>query len=284
MDSLVWLITGASSGFGLEIAKAALARGHKVIATARDTRKLARLANLGATIITLDVTAPEPMIRAALAEAQSLHGKLTHVVNSAGYVLDGAVEECSADEVAAMYATNVFGTHKVSCAAAPYLRDQGYGVIINFGSLGSWVGNPGCAQYCATKWAVSGLSEGLAKELRPFGVDVCVVEPGYFRTGFLNPGARVHAEERLKAYSTGPAAETMAALDKANDNQAGDPVKGAEAIVDALTGSGAAKGRDIPLRLVLGTDCLATVRRKCKDTLALLDEWEEISASTDFET
>ncbi|KAG7132405.1 Oxidoreductase BOA17 like protein [Verticillium longisporum] len=257
MDISVWFITGASSGFGFEIAKVALARSHKVIATARNTTKLARLADLGATVIPLDVTAPESTIRAALAEAHGLHGQLTHVVNSAGYVLDGAVEECTADEVAAMYATNVLGTHKVTRAAAPYLRAQGAGVVANFGSLGSW-------------------------ELGPFGVDVCVVEPGYFRTGFLNAGARLHAEERLGAYRDGPAAEKMADLDRSNDNQAGDPVKAAEVIVDVLTRSGMAEGRAIPLRLVLGTDCLATVRQKCKDTVALLDEWQAVSASTDF--
>ncbi|CRK11011.1 hypothetical protein BN1723_009218, partial [Verticillium longisporum] len=282
MDISVWFITGASSGFGFEIAKVALARSHKVIATARNTTKLARLADLGATVIPLDVTAPESTIRAALAEAHGLHGQLTHVVNSAGYVLDGAVEECTADEVAAMYATNVLGTHKVTRAAAPYLRAQGAGVVANFGSLGSWVGSAACAHYCATKWAVSGLSEGLAQELGPFGVDVCVVEPGYFRTGFLNAGARLHAEERLGAYRDGPAAEKMADLDRSNDNQAGDPVKAAEVIVDVLTRSGMAEGRAIPLRLVLGTDCLATVRQKCKDTVALLDEWQAVSASTDF--
>ncbi|KAF3357486.1 Splicing factor 3B subunit 2 [Verticillium dahliae VDG1] len=197
MDTPVWFITGASSGFGFEIAKVALARSHKVIATARNTTKLARLADLGATVIPLDVTAPESTIRAALAEAHSLHGHLTHVINSAGYVLDGAVEECTADEVAAMYATNVLGTHKVTRAAAPYLRAQGAGVVANFGSLGSWVGSAACAHYCATK-------------------------------------------------------------------------------------SGVAEGRAIPLRLVLGTDCLATVRQKCKDTVALLDEWQDVSASTDF--
>ncbi|KAM9883088.1 estradiol 17-beta-dehydrogenase (short-chain dehydrogenase) [Verticillium dahliae] len=282
MDTPVWFITCASSGFGFEIAKVALARSHKVIATARNTTKLARLADLGATVIPLDVTAPESTIRAALAEAHSLHGHLTHVINSAGYVLDGAVEECTADEVAAMYATNVLGTHKVTRAAAPYLRAQGAGVVANFGSLGSWVGSAACAHYCATKWAVSGLSEGLAQELAPFGVDVCVVEPGYFRTGFLNAGARLHAKERLGAYRDGPAAEKMADLDRANDNQAGDPVKAAEVIVDVLTRSGVAEGRAIPLRLVLGTDCLATVRQKCKDTVALLDEWQDVSASTDF--
>ncbi|KAM0335408.1 hypothetical protein ACHAQA_000453 [Verticillium albo-atrum] len=284
MDSPVWFVTGASSGFGLEIAKTALARSHKVIATARNTAKLAALERLGATVFPLDVTARDDTVRAVLAKAHALHGRLTHVVNAAGYILDGAVEESSADEVAALYATNVFGTDRVCRAAAPFLREQGYGAIVNFGSLGSWAGNAACAHYCATKWAISGFSEGLALELRPFGVDVCVVEPGYFRTGFLNPGARVRAAQRLDAYHTGSAGEMMAVLDRADDNQPGDPEKGARAIVDALTGSGAAKGRAIPIRLVIGTDCLARVRQKCEDTLALLEEWEDISGSTDIET
>lgn len=282
MDSPVWFITGASSGFGLQIAKEALSRGHKVIAAARTPSKIASLEALGATLLALDVTSPESTIQDAVDRAHAVHGKLTHVVNSAGYILDGTVEEASAEDVRALYDTNVFGVHKVSRAAAPHLRAQGYGVIINFGSLGSWAGHAGCAHYCATKFAVSGLTEGLDMELAPFGVRACIVEPGYFRTGFLNAGARTAPATRIEAYETGAAGEVMKALDAYNNNQPGDPIRGAKVLVDALTGTGAAEGKELPGRLVLGSDCVGVIRKKCNDTLALVNEWESIAVSTDF--
>ncbi|CCF46056.1 estradiol 17-beta-dehydrogenase [Colletotrichum higginsianum] len=118
--------------------------------------------------------------------------------------------------------------------------------------------------------------------MKPFGVDVCALEPGYFRTRFLNAGTRTKAKLSIDAYNEGPAGDYKKLLEVANNNQAGDPLKGARVVVDVMTKSGSAEGRDIPVRLILGTDCLAGVRQKCKDTLALLDEWESVSASTNF--
>ncbi|KAK1996037.1 short chain dehydrogenase [Colletotrichum falcatum] len=282
MDSPVWFITGASSGFGLSIARDALARGHRVIATARNPSRLSGLASAGADVLPLDVTADEATVAETVSKAFALHGRVTHLVNSAGYILDGAVEEADAREVYDLYNTNVFGTLKVCRAAAPHLRAQGFGAVVNMGSVGSWRGGAAVALYCSSKAAVSILTEGFADEMRPFGVDVCVVEPGYFRTGFLNPGARVTAKHVVDAYSVGAAGEYKKLLDAANDRQPGDPVKGARVVVDVMTRSGAAEGREVPKRLLLGTDCLAGVRAKCSDTMALLDEWESVSGSTDF--
>ncbi|KDN68503.1 putative short chain dehydrogenase [Colletotrichum sublineola] len=272
MDSPVWFITGASSGFGLLIAKDALARGHRVIATARNPSKLSELASAGADILPLDVTTDEATVTETV----------THVVNSAGYILDGTIEEANAQEVFDQYDTNVFGTLKVCRAAAPHLRSQGFGVVVNMGSVGSWAGGAAVSLYCSTKAAVSIITEGFADEMKPFGVDVCILEPGYFRTGFLNAGARTTAKHVVDAYSVGPAGEYKKLLDVVNNNQPGDPVKGARVVVDVMTKSGTAEGRGVPKRLLLGTDCLAGVRAKCKDTMTLLDEWESISGSTDF--
>ncbi|KAF4829869.1 Oxidoreductase BOA17 [Colletotrichum siamense] len=282
MESPVWFITGASSGFGFEIAKEALARGHKVIATARNPSKISALASSGADLLPLDVTVDEASITDTVNKAFALHGKVTHVINSAGYVLDGTVEEADAKEAFDQFNTNVLGTLKVCRAAAPHLRAQGFGVVVNIGSLGTWESCAAAGLYCATKAAVSNLTEAFRDELSPFGVDVCALEPGYFRTGFLNPGARIKAKVDLDAYQTGPAGNYKKLLNDADNHQPGDPVKGSRVVVDVFTKSGVAGGREIPIRLVLGTDCLAAVRKKCQETLALMDEWESITTTTDF--
>ncbi|KAK1511007.1 short chain dehydrogenase [Colletotrichum tamarilloi] len=282
MDSPVWFITGASSGFGLAIAKEALSRGHRVIATARNPAKISDLASAGADTLPLDVTADEATITKTVNKAFAIHGKVTHVINSAGYILEGTIEEASAKEVFDQYNTNVLGTFKVSRAVAPHLRAQGFGAVVNIGSLGSWKSGPAFAMYCSTKAAVSLLTEGFHDELKPFGIDVCILEPGYFRTGFLNPGARNKVEQSVEAYTDSAAGQVRKVLETVDNNQPGDPIKGARVVVDVLTKSGVAEGREIPQRLALGTDCLAVVREKCQSTMALLDEWESISASTDF--
>ncbi|KAH6651142.1 hypothetical protein F5144DRAFT_75796 [Chaetomium tenue] len=288
----VFLITGASSGFGEAIAYDALARGHHVIATARSTTKLSALKSAGATVLALDVTSDEATLAAIFREAHAVHGRITHVVNSAGYVLEGAVEEASGKEVFDIFNTNVLGTCNVARAAAPYLReaakeDGQMAVLATFGSLGSWLSGAAMAHYCSTKFAVSGLTEGLAEEFRPFGVDVCCVEPGYTRTAILANGPdgvshRVKTARQLDIYmhQDTDAAKMRAAIDAYNGNQPGDVVKCAKVIVDVLTKEGVAEGKAVPVRLVLGSDCLEVVRAKCENTLKLVKEWEAVSVST----
>lgn len=139
---------------------------------------------------------------------------------------------------------------------------------------------------CSTKYAVSGLTEGLAEELRPFGVDVCCFEPGYTRTGFLANGEggggdhRVKTARQLDVYHDTEAAKMRGALDVYNGQQPGDVVKCARVIVDVLTKEGVAKGREVPVRLALGSDCVDVVKAKCESSLKLLKEWEEVSVST----
>ncbi|KAL2198930.1 hypothetical protein P885DRAFT_58339 [Corynascus similis CBS 632.67] len=287
----VFLITGTSSGFGEAIAREALARGHHVIATARDPSRLGGLLSAGASAaLALDVTADEAVLARVLAEANAIHGRITHVVNCAGYILEGAVEEASAKEVFDIFNTNVLGTCNVARAAAPYLREAAktpgqMAALATFGSLGSWWSGAAVAHYCSTKFAVSGLTEGLAEELRPFGVDVCCVEPGYTRTGFLETGAgdgahRIRTARQLEAYQNTEAVNMRGAMNAYNGKQPGDVIKCARVIVDVLTKEGVAEGRQVPVRLVLGTDCLETVRTKCEDTLKLVKEWEDVAVST----
>ncbi|KAK4155545.1 hypothetical protein C8A00DRAFT_13405 [Chaetomidium leptoderma] len=292
----VFLITGASSGFGEAIAHEALSRGHHVIATARNKSKLAAsLESAGSAgavmaVLDLDVTSDEATLAAVFAQAHAIHGYITHVVNCAGYLLEGAVEEASAKEVFDVFNTNVFGTANVARAAAPYLREAATvagqtAALATFGSLGSWWSGAAVAYYCSTKFAVSGLTEGLADELRPFGVDVCCFEPGYTRTGFLSNGAdggdhRIKTARQLDVYRDSEAAKVRGAMDAYNGKQPGDVQKCASVIVDVLTKEGVAKGRAMPVRLALGSDCFEVVRTKCEDTLKLAKEWEDVTVST----
>ncbi|KAH7156545.1 hypothetical protein EDB81DRAFT_867582 [Dactylonectria macrodidyma] len=280
----VWFITGASSGFGQSIASEALCRGHHVVATVRRSSSLTALAEAGAEVLSLDVTAPESVIEATLKQAHDFKGRLDYIVNAAGYVLEGACEEASEKEVFDQFNTNVLGSIKVTRAAILYLRAQRSGVIANFGSLASWNGLPATGFYNASKWAISGFTESIAAELAPFGITATCIEPGMFRTGFLNAGRRVSTELRLRdVYGSTGAEETRAVLDKNDNKQLGDVEKGARVTVDVLTGTGVGKGREIPLRLVLGSDCLTVIRGKCESTLELLKEWEDIAISTDHD-
>lgn len=280
----VWFITAASSGFGKHIALEALSRGHRVIASARSTSRISDLASAGATTLALDVTAPLADIQSVAKNAASVHGSITHLVNAAGYILVGAVEETSPEEDMASFQTNVFGMLNVSKAFLPYLRASAssgtHCTLTNFGSIGSWRGGPAYGLYAGTKWAVSGISESMRAELAPLGIRVTVVEPGYFRTGFLNQGAQVSSRTRLECYDSTVVGETRKALDRTDNNQPGDVVKGCKAIVDILMMEGKAEGREVPVRIPLGADADEVIAGKCKETLGLLEEWGDIVTKT----
>ncbi|KAM0441192.1 hypothetical protein ACHAPT_000498 [Fusarium lateritium] len=276
----VWLITGAGTGFGNAIALSALKRGHHVVATARRSSVLSDLVGAGAHTMILDVTVPEEDIAAKVKEAHDVYGRLDYLVNTAAY--STAANDSSEKEVFDEFNTNVFGTVKLCRAVIPYFRAQSHGGIANFGSLGSWVGSPATGFYNATKWAVSGFTEALAAEVKSFGIDVTCVEPGQFRTAFLNTGKRTSSARRMKdVYANTDAEEYRALLNAADNKQLGDVNSGAEIVVDVLTKTGVAKGKEFPVRLVLGRDCLDVVRNKCESTLKLMAEWEEVAVSTD---
>ncbi|KAL6232393.1 hypothetical protein BDW75DRAFT_217899 [Aspergillus navahoensis] len=290
----VWCITAASSGFGREIALSALARGHRVIATARDTSKISDLKQKGAHVLALDVSDTFDELSKIAKSAISVYQRVDYLINAAGYILEGAVEEATPEEVHRQFAVNVFGTTNVIRAFLPYLRAQpvlklkdgkhGHrATIAVFGSLGSWVGGASYAFYAMTKACMSSLAESLRDELAPFNIQATVIEPGYFRTGFLNPGAKASTAERIAAYEdeATPSGQVRKGLIAHDGNQLGDVKKGASMCVDILTCSGVAEGRDIPLRVVLGSDCVGAIRGKCQSTLELLDSWAQISVKSD---
>ncbi|EER27770.1 putative secondary metabolism biosynthetic enzyme [Coccidioides posadasii str. Silveira] len=280
MAPRVWLITGCSSGFGKEIAIQVLERGDKVIATARNVSRIAALRDAGAEVLDLDVSAGFKTIEETVKAAHDIYGRLDILVNNAAFVQEGAVEELSPEEVLSCFNTNVFGALNVVRAVGPYMRQQRSGIIANVSSMAGWIGIPGCGVYAATKAALSCISEALTHELAPFGITVTAIEPGYFRSNLLQLGNRNRPMNRLAHYDGTAAHETADHLDKVNNKQLGNVAKGCSVIIDVLTQSGTASGRDIPIRLPLGSDMIQCVGMKCRETLALLDEWKDIASST----
>jgi NAD(P)-dependent dehydrogenase (short-subunit alcohol dehydrogenase family) len=277
MSSKVLFVTGASRGCGELIVEKALARGHSVVATARNPRavieRFGELPNLLA--VSLDVT-DEAQAHAATMAAMERFGRIDVLINNAGYGLLGAVEEASAKEIEAVYRTNVFGLLAVTRAVLPYMRRRRSGRILNFSSIGGYVAYPGWGVYCSTKFAVEGLTEALAQELQPLGIYVTAVEPGFFRTDFLDAKSLAVSPRTIPDYgNTSSATRTFAA--GANHGQPGDPAKLADVLIDFI---------DVPnppVRLPLGSDTVAAIEAKNTQTAELLNRWRTVSVSTDFE-
>jgi NAD(P)-dependent dehydrogenase (short-subunit alcohol dehydrogenase family) len=178
-----------------------------------------------------------------------------------------------------LFNTNVLGILNATRAVLPYMRQQRSGNIALFGSVGSWRGGAAAGMYCATKWAVSGLAESLRLEVAPFGIGVCVIEPGYFRTGFLNAGARVFTEQRIKDYDESAVGQVRAFLDKADNNQPGNLELGVKVIVDVFS---LTTVKEVPLRLVLGSDARESISGKCTEKLKYLEDEKEVIDGTDY--
>ena len=177
--------------------------------------------------------------------------------------------------------TNVFAQMSVCRAVLPHMRAQKSGVICNMGSGLGWKGNIGCGWYCATKFAMAGLSQSLREEVAHLGIQVVLIEPGHFRTNFLSAGHRVRASGNIDDLK--PVLDPLRGIFNAIDqHQPGDPVKGARLIVDALTGRGQCEGKRLPARLVMGTDIVALVNGVLDQSKKDLDEWTELSVSTDY--
>ena len=273
--SKVWLITGASSGFGRSIAEAALAAGDSVVASARRPAALADLVSAHpdrVLALELDVT-DSSRIPAAVAEAVGWRGRIDVLVNNAGYALVGAVEENTDAELRGMLEVMFFGAAAVTREVLPHLRGQGSGAIVQISSLGGQLSFAGYSAYSAAKFALEGLSEALADEVKPFGIKVLIVEPGAFRTNLQNGFA---VSTPIPAYqdTVGATARNAAASD---GTQAGDPAKAAKAIIAALDAD------NTPLRLPLGNDAVDMLTAHSDRFRAELAAWEKVSRGTDFD-
>ena len=268
----VWFITGASSGLGLELARAALKRGDFVVATSRAvTSVLGDHDNL--LSVRLDVTDEAQAVAAAKAAVERF-GRIDVLVNNAGYGLLGGVEEASGKEVEQQFATNVFGLLNVARAVLPHMRRAGRGHVVNISAIAGYSAFPGWGIYSATKFAVEGLTEAMAIELAPLGIHATVVEPGFFRTNFLDPRSLVTTALSLPDYAK-TVGEMRAAMVSANHRQPGDPKKLSKALLKLVDSD------KPPLRLPLGTDTVARIAEKHRLVEAELERWLDVAKSTD---
>jgi NAD(P)-dependent dehydrogenase (short-subunit alcohol dehydrogenase family) len=273
-DSRTWLITGATSGFGRTITEAALERGDSVVATSRKTDGLEDLSGNDRVLVTrLDVTDPAER-EAAVAAALERFGRIDVLVNNAGRTQVGAVEETTDEELRFLFELHFFAPAALTRLVLPTMRAQGSGALVQMSSVGGQVTAPGFSAYCATKFALEGLSETLQAEVSPFGIRVLIVEPGAFRTGLFRPDAAYFSDEMGEyAETVGP---TRAFVRDGHLEQPGDPVKAAAAIITALDAD------EPPLRLVLGQDAIGNIRSRLGGVSAELDQWEDVGAATAF--
>jgi len=272
--SKVWLITGASRGLGRAFTEEALKAGHRVLATARNSKHLADLAGkFGESVWTvpLDVT-NEEQAKYAVDAAIRTFGGLDVLVNNAGYGNVGSVEDTSLADFRAQIETNLFGVIIMTKAVLPYFRERRAGHLIQISSIGGRVGPPGRAAYAAAKFGVEGFSESLSKEVGPLGIKVTIVEPGGFRTDFA--GSSTELREGQPEYDATVGA-TVRFQREYDGKQPGDPIKAAEAILYVASLS------EPPLRLLLGSDAYNAAENHTNQTLAADREWKDLSISTD---
>ncbi|MEO6788084.1 MAG: oxidoreductase, partial [Chthoniobacteraceae bacterium] len=274
--SRVWLLTGCSSGFGRVLATALLSRGQQVIATARQRQSLAELAARypkTSRTLTLDVT-DTAQVKAAVAEGAAAFGRLDVIVNNAGYGLIGAFEELGEEQITRNFSVNFFGALEVIRAALPILRAQGSGHILNISAAAVISNYAGFSIDGASKWALEGVSESLAAELKPLGIKVTIVQPGPFRTDFISRSME-RAENHIADYDP-TSGKFLRFLETMSGKQPGDPAKAAAAIIAAV------ESDSPPLRLVLGKYANDKTRKKFADAEKEPAAWEHVGVPTDF--
>jgi NAD(P)-dependent dehydrogenase (short-subunit alcohol dehydrogenase family) len=274
--SQVWLVTGSSRGVGRALAEAVLAKGHKLVATARDPRALSGLVERYGDRVratNLDVT-DEKAAAAAVQLAVEAFGRLDVLVNNAGYGDLASIEDTSLEQFRAQIETNLFGVINVTKAAIPLMRRQGSGHIIQFSSVGGRIGPIGRGAYAAAKWGVEGFSEVLAKEVGPFGVKVTIIEPGGFRTDFAGSSSSI--DEGNPAYDATVGAVARFQREY-NGAQPGDPTKAASVVLEV------ANLGEPPLRLLLGSDAVRAAEAAAIERSKADAKWRDLSVSTDFD-
>ncbi|KAI0881725.1 uncharacterized protein GGS22DRAFT_191912 [Annulohypoxylon maeteangense] len=291
---LVWLITGATAGFGLELAKVAAERGDRVIGTSRNPSSAAAIP--GVTLARLNHNESLDCVKKDIDAIFATHGPIDIIVNNAAYVQTGTVEELTPEETMRQFQANVFGPVNVYRAVLPHLRARevsekeveegrfGRGALVTVGSIAAWFRMDSAAAYNAAKAALRQMTIGLAAEVAQFGVRHTLLEPGFYRTELLKPGANFGSTvggTRIEAYR-----EMNERMDEAfrwfHKNQLGDTRRGCELIYEIVTGTGVAEGRKLPEMVPLGGDAVTEIRRCAGRALDAVDEWEDVARLSDI--
>jgi len=273
--SKVWFITGCSTGFGRELAKEVLQLGNNVVVTARNPNDIKDIVEgyPGTSIaVKLDVTKPEE-IKSSVQQAIEKFGRIDVLVNNAGIGYFGAIEESEEEEVRRMFEINFFGLANMTKEVLPIMRKQRSGHVVNIASIGGLVSFPAVGFYNATKFAVDGFSESLAKETAPLGIKVTVIAPSGFRTDWAGRSAN-NSKIIIEDYAT-TAGQNKNNIRGYSGNQPGDPVKAAKAIIKAV------KSEKPPMRLLLGAAALRGARNKLNELKNDFDTWEETTVGAD---
>jgi len=271
----VWFITGASRGLGAQVAKAAMAAGDRIAATGRDPAAVQRVLGGHGDVLPLGLDVTDPASIAAAVDAASAHfGRIDVLVNNAGYGHLGIFEESTPEEVREQFNTNVFGLMEVTRAVLPVMRRQRAGHIINISSIGGLTGFASCTLYGSSKFAVEGFSENLQFDLAPFGIHVTVVEPGFFRTDFLDQSSVRYTSRPVEDYEK-VSKGTRSAYTDHNHQQLGDPAKLGPALVQLV------RAENPPLHLLLGSDAVKFAEDASARRQAEIATWRQLSTSTD---
>src|SRR5437763_5411706 len=273
----VWFVTGAGRGMGVDIVKAAVAAGHSVVATGRNTEAVAKALGKADQLLVakLDVTRPDDA-KAAVAAALERFGHIDVLVNNAGNFYAGFFEELSAEDFRAQVETNLFGQVNVTRAVLPVMRSQRRGLVVTIASVAGIVGQPFVSAYATAKFGVEGWMESLTPEVAPFGIRTMLVEPGFFRTELLTEESTKYPQPSIDDYAE-QTRQTVAAWKKMNGLQGGDPAKLAKALVQL------ASQAEPPLRWPAGADAVEAFEKKGRKLLAQANAHWELSSSLGHE-
>jgi NAD(P)-dependent dehydrogenase (short-subunit alcohol dehydrogenase family) len=272
-DKNVWFVTGAGRGMGVDIARAALAAGHAVVATGRNPEKVAGAVGAADDLLAvkLDITEPADA-EAAVRAAVERFGRIDVLVNNAGNFYAGFFEEIPPEHFRAQVETNLFGPLNVTRAVLPVMRAQRSGLVVTLSSTAGMIGAAFNSAYAASKFALEGWMESLAPEVATFGIRTMLVEPGFFRTELLEDASTTWPEPTIDDYAE-RTRQTVVAWQGMNGKQGGDPAKLATALVQ-LVG-----GEEPPLRWVAGADAVEAIEQKARSLLAQVDAYRELSSS-----
>jgi NAD(P)-dependent dehydrogenase (short-subunit alcohol dehydrogenase family) len=274
-DKRIWFITGASRGMGVDIAQAALAAGHAVVATGRKTEAKAVTDAFGEAddllVVELDITSLASA-EAAVQAAVDRFGRIDVLVNNAGNFYAGFFEELTPEQIERSLTTNLVGPMNITRAVLPVMRKQRAGNVVTITSTADIVGQEFCSAYAASKFGVEGWMESLRFEIEPFGIHTTIVEPGFFRTDLLTKESTAYAELSIDDYAD-RTSQTRPAWEAMSGTQGGDPAKLANALVTVVD------QEHPPLRWVAGADAVETVEQKAKELLAQVDAYRELSSS-----